>query len=563
MNIFRNMDGEQSNDITKLPAYASLPEDIRKEVNNRYETVYNNNQRMGVRIAQGIAFEAAKQLIEAVNKPKNCAFCGDPLKGMGKKTGGGDHICHSCDDHYAPGGPGENEGNYYDSKGKKLKESELDEKHIGWDAMVKHLKGQGHSDKSAEKIAGYINAKKNHLGSFKEEGGTPKGATYENAQDFQDKNDAMVGMTEHDCDHCKGAGCENCGGKNFGVSQQAHVPQAHPQDLDSDLITHASAIMYNPANAFGNAQGDPQDKGPKSIQKMNHVAKGMHDTASQNEQVDPLIAAAAGYMTHRAEVSGIMESVEEEGEFLTEAAKKTFDSVAKKFGYKKGPSGTYNHRTSEAHFNVNPTSGTFVHKWNEDPASSQVRGKGPEELHSRLAQFHMHDIGESEVNEAKNHTFDDIEHGDSVKYKTNESVTIASEYAKLMNEVVSKYSHKDFDSHIRKAGFEYKGQKSGLQHPGSGQRVDYTYQHPKTKHTVHLFTDKAGNNAEAAHSEGGVTNSPKKFSDIMAAHQKVVATHIIKNRKLLKRLSLTTSKKECPNNNNNNGLYGGTKEQSR
>ena len=32
--------------------------------------------------------------------------------------------------------------------------------HIGWDAMVRKLQGEGHSKESAEKIAGYINKKK-------------------------------------------------------------------------------------------------------------------------------------------------------------------------------------------------------------------------------------------------------------------------------------------------------------------------------------------------------------------------------------------------------------------
>lgn len=45
----------------------------------------------------------------------------------------------------------------------------LEKEHIGWDAMVSKLKKEGHSQKSAEKIAGAINAKKNHLGTYKSE----------------------------------------------------------------------------------------------------------------------------------------------------------------------------------------------------------------------------------------------------------------------------------------------------------------------------------------------------------------------------------------------------------
>lgn len=34
------------------------------------------------------------------------------------------------------------------------------DEHIGWNAMVKKLEGEGHSKESAEKIAGYINKEK-------------------------------------------------------------------------------------------------------------------------------------------------------------------------------------------------------------------------------------------------------------------------------------------------------------------------------------------------------------------------------------------------------------------
>lgn len=35
------------------------------------------------------------------------------------------------------------------------------DEHIGWDAMVKKLMDEGHSKESAERIAGYINKRKN------------------------------------------------------------------------------------------------------------------------------------------------------------------------------------------------------------------------------------------------------------------------------------------------------------------------------------------------------------------------------------------------------------------
>jgi len=51
---------------------------------------------------------------EAENKPTQptqhkCFSCGDLIKGRGKTTEKGEHICNDCDKHYAFGGPGEND----------------------------------------------------------------------------------------------------------------------------------------------------------------------------------------------------------------------------------------------------------------------------------------------------------------------------------------------------------------------------------------------------------------------------------------------------------------------
>lgn len=63
MNFFKNMDEVQT-DITRLPAYIDLTEDQKREVNARYNDTYNANQRLGLKIASGIAYEAAKQMCE-------------------------------------------------------------------------------------------------------------------------------------------------------------------------------------------------------------------------------------------------------------------------------------------------------------------------------------------------------------------------------------------------------------------------------------------------------------------------------------------------------------------
>ena len=368
MSFFRNSDEPGTNDISKHPGYASLPEDVRKEVNNRYETVYNNAvNRMGIRIAQGIAYETAKQMCEAFVAEKHIGFkkLAGEIEGEGKSKASADAIAASIG------------RKKYGAKAMKsaaknhhaLGEGEVDEADIEFEDpqgdYAKNPKGATYESEI----------------QFEDPQGdyarNPEGATYENAQSFQDANDAMVGMTEMDCAHCHGAGCAKCHMNevdDFGVTQQAHLNIPYPQTPggDSDVIAHAVDIMYNPANAMLDVQGDHQDSGPKAIQKANHRMKGMNDTASQNEveelvpghlpvgdrkhmgaawaalhtdyrghpyegpdkakakaklsamykakgiptpaqneQLDPVIAAAAGYIKHRAEVAGIMESVED------------------------------------------------------------------------------------------------------------------------------------------------------------------------------------------------------------------------------------------------------------
>jgi hypothetical protein len=309
MNFFKNMNEPENFDISKYPAYASLPDDARKEVNECYENVYLNNQRMGVRIAQGIAYETAKQMIDekhigfaklkgelahrkGVSNPGAlAAYIGD--KKYGKKAmqkgAKNHHALGEDEESSSPDSMYETDIEFKDPQGDYAKNP----KGATYEGEIKFDDPQGDYSKN------------------------PKGATYEGqAQNFQDANDAMVGMTE--CEHCNGSGCKHCMNEadDFGVTQQAHIPVAYPQSPggDADVITHAAAIMYNPANAFMNKQGDNQDSGPKAIQKMNHRMKGMNDTASQNEQIDPVIAAAAGYIKHRQEVAGIMESFEVESE---------------------------------------------------------------------------------------------------------------------------------------------------------------------------------------------------------------------------------------------------------
>ena len=381
MGFFKNMDEPGTNDISKHPGYASLPEDVRKEVNNRYETVYNNNvNRMGIRIAQGIAYTTAAQMCEAFVAEKHIGFkkLAGEIEGEGKSKASADAIAASigrkkygakamagaAKHHKALG---ENEvmdetdiefkdpqGDYARNPEGATYEAENPFAQKAWAATTKARMSGAKADHVAAANAHRIAARQvggaegmrhgvqgyNHMTNYQsmKEG---------EAQNFQDANDAMVGMTESEINELTGYRkfTHMFEVDDFGVTQQAHLNIPYPQSPggDSDVITHAATIMYNPANAFLNAQGDHEDSGPKGIQKVNHRMKGMNDTASQNEDEETsefkptpecvkachqngkhsphcqhnhqfdeeVISAAAGYIKHRAEVSGITESVED------------------------------------------------------------------------------------------------------------------------------------------------------------------------------------------------------------------------------------------------------------
>lgn len=66
MSIFRNMDQPETGNISLLPGYA----EHRKEVEETYQSVFQSNQRLGLTIAHGMAYQAAKQISEQLVEGK-------------------------------------------------------------------------------------------------------------------------------------------------------------------------------------------------------------------------------------------------------------------------------------------------------------------------------------------------------------------------------------------------------------------------------------------------------------------------------------------------------------
>ena len=74
MSYFRNMDQPESTDIRQHPGFTALSATNQKNVVSCYESAYNSaSQRLGVKIAQGMAYETAKKLLESYGVDKQAS----------------------------------------------------------------------------------------------------------------------------------------------------------------------------------------------------------------------------------------------------------------------------------------------------------------------------------------------------------------------------------------------------------------------------------------------------------------------------------------------------------
>jgi hypothetical protein len=366
MSFFKNMDQPESNDISQLPAYAALPEEKRREVNDRYSSVYNNNQRMGVRIAQGMAFEAAKQMCESYIEEKHIGFkklqgqlekqghskesAGAIAASIGRKKYGAkamashkplgesedEHSCPSCgsSEHlsFHPYDFGHDRETGYSDSGERFK---CHGPNCGAEGDAEDTAPKPKMHETEDEHIEY-EPTKDYKKSAKGDsyGGGDDDSVAENAETFQAANDNLVGMTEADYssisngDHVtiktpqgqhqrgkavmKGPGgwVLNLGGKH-GTPGIAN---------EKNYVKHTSAKKKAPNSLamrrlVGEGEGDPEDSGAKGIQAKNHKDKCpdckkdpcVCVEKARNEALDPMIAAAAGYIQHRQEVSGLME----------------------------------------------------------------------------------------------------------------------------------------------------------------------------------------------------------------------------------------------------------------
>jgi hypothetical protein len=305
MQIFRNMDQPEDQNIQNHPAYSGLSSEKRSAVDETYRNTFLSNQgRVGIKIAQGIAYATAKQMCESfmVEAKQWTNPTVDTVK------------AHKYGSPVSMNAAGEGNGTVRSYLHKPSGHEVKVKKDGSW--MSHHYQGgtsRTVSGKNHEDLDKYLKSRPtNRLGESELDEGQ--------SEDFQSTNDNLVGMTENDNinpedDGAKGIQkknwdkfCPECGKDHELDKPCPNIPDDHDKDSkDSD--------------------------GSGDILKKNHAEKGFPDGKKVNES-DSLISAAAGYITQRAD-AGYAKLTEgaEEHEKLKDHTKNPFHSTLMSHGF--------------------------------------------------------------------------------------------------------------------------------------------------------------------------------------------------------------------------------------
>ena len=404
MQFFRNMQEPESTDITQYSGYTKLSGDQQKKVAETYTNVYNNNQgKLGFKVAQGIAYETAKKMCEsyveeaaspaasarakawkATEKARKsqsiehhlsaqkahveAAKLHDGAKAKEHRGQAGVHgsIAASYRKHEDGNPKFQREGQdpapglVADEAGDGVVDSKISKPGPTYEGEKKcitcHKPSESVVCKDCEKTSKKRPVDRGQYGkqgmydTFKEDE-IQEG----DAEDFQERNDALVGMTEKrdpisgmptyglektkmmkdiigspvpkpkKVANPKGTGVMPGHGptKNLwpkvNEMEDGIVSAANPEEdgaakilrMNHDTMcsgcgaVHPVDVMCFNGRTHSEA-GAGGGTGSADILKQNHAQKGM-----KVEDSDPEIAAAARYLTNRAKVSGLMESLDE------------------------------------------------------------------------------------------------------------------------------------------------------------------------------------------------------------------------------------------------------------
>jgi hypothetical protein len=273
MQFFRDMSEPASTDITQYSGYTKLSGDQQKKVAETYTNVYNNNQgKLGFKVAQGIAYETAKKMCEGFENGMLATRDASPGT-IADDTG--------IDNSISKPGP------TYEAQ-KKDPVSGMPTMDLEKSAMMKGILKKAR-DPEPPKGKKWVQSSGMKKGWKVQEG---------DAEDFQAGNDALVGMTEDEAGLVSGANPEEDGAAKI-------LRMNHDTMCSGCGAVHPVDVMCFNGRTHSEA-GAGGGNGSADILKQNHAQKGM-----KVEDSDPEIAAAARYLTNRAKVSGLMESLEE------------------------------------------------------------------------------------------------------------------------------------------------------------------------------------------------------------------------------------------------------------
>ena len=287
MHLFRNMQEPESTDITTYPGYTKLSSDQQKKVAETYSNVFNNSQgRVGIKIAQGIAFETAKKMCESFDAAPG-TIADAVVKGPDGMPAPPKNVRVGADGMPAP--------RVAPQQARLLKkEGEAEEFQQANDGLVGMTE-----DELAEKkdpISGMPTYDLEKTAMMKKIIGSPVPKPTKKKKTVKEDEEGVVSGANPEEDgaakllrlnHDKM--CMGCGAIH-PLDVVCFNGGQHSEGNKEDFRTHG----------FGGA-GD--------ILKQNHAQKGM-----KVEDADPMISAAASYLTNRAKVSGLMESLEEGAE---------------------------------------------------------------------------------------------------------------------------------------------------------------------------------------------------------------------------------------------------------
>lgn len=346
MSYFRNMDQPETTDINQHPGYNKLSEARRKEVNTVYENAYHATAaRLGVKMASGMAYEAAKKVLEGYGVEKQAevpkAHTLDTM-GFGGQSPADDfeHSAHKQPDQGDPEDEGAREQQVKNHVAKdgtgSIKETEddgefkPDEKHCNSDCY----KNQEHSvlcmhhpkfdmdeneDEPTHDCPGCGSA--DHLSFHGYDYGHDRETGYHDAGErFHCQNCGEKGDAEDTLRKPK----KLKEGKNHTFDDIEHGDTVHyttPQGQSGRGKAHihgdAGWVLRNNSKSGGsgtivnkkNFKGVTKGKKKEMSGALSALVYGPGGKKKTNEDME-VIDLAASYLTKRSAIKGIMESTE-------------------------------------------------------------------------------------------------------------------------------------------------------------------------------------------------------------------------------------------------------------